>query len=118
MARLQPEEGDGVGRRHGDAAHGAGLAVEPRGDVDRQRPAAGGDEGVDVADAARREAVDVARKPGAIERVDDEIGAAERERLRRRDLAAPARRHFRRVVAQRVAGAEQMHRGRIAPGGR
>ena len=75
MAGLQPEESDGVGRRHGDAAHGAGLAIEPRGHVDRQRLTAGGDEGVDLADATRRETVDIARQPGAIERVDDEIGA-------------------------------------------
>src|ERR1700722_7595091 len=103
MPRLQAEERYGGARLNRDPTHGAGLAVEAGGDVDRHPLAVGL---IDAGDAIGGEAVDVAGKTGAVERIDDEISAVGREGFRGVDAAAPASGHFRGGLAQRAFLAE------------
>ena len=73
-------------------------------------------EGVDRFDEAQRSAVDVARKAGAVQRVDDEIGLVEREALAGANRPLPTLRRPRRVAAEARAVAEQRQFDRISPG--
>ena len=114
MARLEAEESDAGARLDRRAAHRAGFAVDPRGDVDAEHGLAGAREGVDRLDATKRRAVEIARQPGAEQGVDDEIGGGEIDRLGGRDRTFPARRRQRRVAAQRRALAEQIEADAVA----
>ena len=63
---------------------------------------------------SRATPVDVARKAGAVERVDDEVGAVRVERLGRRGCAAIALGGERGVALQRAALAEERELDAIA----
>ncbi len=80
MAGLQPEEGDARARLDRRAARFAAVAVEPRGNVDREHWRAAARETVDPLDDRLRLAIEVAGKTRAEKRVDDAIGAVKLER--------------------------------------
>jgi hypothetical protein len=65
---------------------------------------------------AERRAVDVARQAGAVQRVDDEVGAVEGESFAGANRPAPALRRQSRIAAHPRAIAEQRQFDRIAPG--
>jgi hypothetical protein len=115
MAGLQPEEGYGRRGLDRDAANLAGLAVEPRGNIDGDHRAPIASEGVDPFDKRPRLALDVAGEPGAEESVDHATRAVEGEIGRGPDLPVEARGGDRGVAAERLAPPEEAEFDRKAP---
>ena len=114
VARFEAEEGDARARLDRDAANLAGLAVETGGNVDRDHAPAGAGESIDALDDRFRDALDVAREPGAEQSVDDAIGAAGIDGCGVEDLALVARGGERRIAPQRFAPAEEPELDRVA----
>ena len=107
MARLQAKETDARGRADRGAANGAGFAVNSGRNVDAEhRPSARG-EIVDPLHAFASQPVDVAGKPGAVERIDHQVRAVRIERLGGPRPPAVALGRQRGIAAQRLARAEQ-----------
>ena len=107
MPGLQAEEGDGRRGLDGHPADLAGLPVDAGGNVDRDNLSPGAGEGVDPLDDRLRLALDVARQPGAEQRVDHAIGVAEIDVGGRADEALKSRRGDRGVASKRIAAADE-----------
>lgn len=111
MAGLEAEERDRPGSPDNRAVAGSGRAVEPRGHIDGEHRATRASRPeIEPLDRPRRDAVERARKTGAEQGVDNEIGLIEAEAVERGDGAGPSRGGPGGVAAQGLTRAEQRQR--------
>ena len=108
MARLEPEEGDRIGRLNGNATDETARAIDARWNVDGQeRTARRFGPCVGAFDQRLGVAIDVPRQARTEQRVDDDVGVREIDRVRPCHRAGPQHRGPGGIVAQGLTGDER-----------